>query len=69
MRPVVESGLAGAGVLKPNAAVAAMGDPKVFKSGRGFAAWLGSFLGISAQVAEYRCSVSANGAIHTLVTC
>ena len=31
----------GVGVLTATAAVAAMGDPKVFKSGREFAAWLG----------------------------
>ena len=31
----------GVGVLSATAAVAAMGDPKVFKSGREFAAWLG----------------------------
>lgn len=31
----------GVGVLTASAAVATMGDPKVFDSGRGFAAWLG----------------------------
>ena len=31
----------GVGVLSATAAVAAMGDPKAFKSGREFAAWLG----------------------------
>ena len=31
----------GVGVLIATAAVAAMGDPKVFKSGREFSAWLG----------------------------
>ena len=38
----------GVGVLSATAAVAAMGDPAAFKSGREFAAWLGVGTGICA---------------------
>src|SRR6218665_1435344 len=35
------AGIPGVGLLTANAAAASMGDPKSFKSGREFAAWLG----------------------------
>jgi transposase len=35
------AGIPGVGLLTATAAVATMGDPKAFKSGREFAAWLG----------------------------
>jgi len=44
----------GVGVLTASAAVASIGDPKVFDSGRGFAAWLGITPGQHASGGKQR---------------
>ena len=69
----------GVGVLSATAAVAAMGDPKAFKSGREFAAWLGlvprhvgtggrvKMLGISKRGDTYLRTLLIHGARSVLI--
>ena len=57
----------GVGLLSATAAVAAMGDPKAFKSGREFAAWLGlvpRHVGTGGRV--QMLGISKRGDRHTL---
>jgi len=71
----------GVGLLSATAAVATMGDPKAFKSGRAFAAWLGlvprqtgtggrvRLLGISKRGDKYLRTLLIHGARSALRQC
>jgi transposase len=59
----------GAGLLTATAAIATMGDPKVFKSGREFAACSGWCRGKPAPADACGCSASASAVIRTFEPC